>query len=118
MIVGLNRAYGVKEERRWWRILIIAFGLTISLAVLGLIALAAMLYSGRLGTTISHHLGLHAHSVSWRIMQWSVIVMLLFLSFASLYGFSPNLGDQRWEWSTPGAVVATSLGAGCTRLPR
>ena len=118
MIVGLNRAYGVKEERRWWKILIVTFGLTISLAILGLIALAAMLYGGRLGTTISHYLGLHAHPVSWRIMQWSVIVMLLFLSFASLYRFSPNLRDQRWEWSTPGAVVATSLWAGSTLLLR
>jgi membrane protein len=39
MIVGLNRAYEVKEERRWWRILTIAFGLTISLGVMGLMAL-------------------------------------------------------------------------------
>ena len=77
-----------------------------------------MLYGGRLGTTINHHLGWHAHSASWRIMQWSVIVMLLFLSFASLYRFAPNLRDQRWEWSTPGAVVATSLWAGSTLLLR
>ena len=69
MIVGLNKAYGVKEQRRWWRILIIAFGLTISLAILGLIALGAMLYGSRFGTRIGHYLGLHAHPVSWRIMQ-------------------------------------------------
>ena len=118
MIVGLNKAYGVKEQRRWWRILIIAFGLTISLAILGLITLAAMLYGSRFGTRIGHYLGLHAHPVSWRIMQWSAIVMLLLLSFASLYRFGPNLRDQRWEWSTPGAVVATSLWVGSTLLLR
>src|SRR5207237_8924698 len=50
MIVGLNKAYGVKEQRRWWRISIIAFGLTISLAIVGLIALAAMLYGIQFGT--------------------------------------------------------------------
>jgi len=61
MIVGLNKAYGVKEERQWWKISIIAFGLTLSLAILGLIALAIMLYGSRFGTRIGHHLGFHAH---------------------------------------------------------
>jgi membrane protein len=118
MIVGLNKAYGVKEERPWWKISLIAFGLTISLAVMGLMALAAMLYGSRAGTTISHHLGLHGHTVAWRILQWSVIVMLLLISFGSLYRFGPNLKDQRWQWSTPGAVVATSLWVGSTLLLR
>ena len=44
MMTGLNKAYEVKEERRWWRVLTIAFGLTSSLAIMGLIALAAILY--------------------------------------------------------------------------
>jgi membrane protein len=118
MIVGLNKAYGVSEERQWWKISIIAFGLTISLAIMGLVALAAMLYGSRMGTTLSHHLGLHAHPALWRIMQWSVILILLFLSFASVYRFGPNLNDQRWQWSTPGAVVATSLWVGSTLLLR
>ena len=118
MIVGLNKAYAVKEERQWWKISIIAFGLTLSLAILGLIALAIMLYGSRFGTRIGHQLGFHAHPVSWRVIQWTVIVMLLLLSFASLYRFGPNLRDQRWQWSTPGAVVATSLWAVSTLLLR
>src|SRR2546430_15105012 len=44
--------------------------------------------------------------------------MLLLLSFASLDRFAPNLRDQGWEWSTPGAVVATSLWAGSALLLR
>jgi membrane protein len=34
MMTGLNKAYEVKEERRWWRVLTIAFGLTTSLAIM------------------------------------------------------------------------------------
>jgi len=37
MIASLNRAYEIKENRRRWRIVISAFGLTISLEVIGLI---------------------------------------------------------------------------------
>ena len=36
-----------------------------------------------------------------------VILLLVILSFTSLYRFGPNLKDRRWQWwSTPGAVVA------------
>ena len=39
MMTGLNKAYEVKEERRWWKVLKIALGLTTSLAIMGLLAL-------------------------------------------------------------------------------
>lgn len=109
MMVGLNNAYGVKEERGWWRILTIALGLTMSLGIMGLLALTAMLYGSRAGTAIGRHLGLHTLPVFWHIMQWVAIVLLLLFSFSSLYRFGPNLKDRRWQWSTPGAVVAIVL---------
>jgi membrane protein len=119
MMVGLNTAYEVKEERRGWRILTIALGLTISLGIMGLMALGAMLYGSRAGTIISQYLGVHTRSpFPWRVIQWLVIIILLLFSFASLYRFGPNLKDRRWQWSTPGAVVALALWAGSTLLLR
>jgi membrane protein len=106
MMVGLNNAYGVKEERPWWKILTIGSALTVWLGAMGLMSLAAMLYGRRAGTAIGHHFGLHALPLYWHIMQWAVIELLLLLSFTSLYRFGPNLRDRRWQWSTPGAVVA------------
>jgi membrane protein len=119
MMTGLNRAYEVEEERQWWRIVTIAFGLTISFAVMGLMALGAMLYGSRAGTTIGRHLGVHSFSPSpWRFIQWPVIVILLLFSFASLYRFGPNLKNRKWQWSTPGAVVAIALWLASTLLLR
>jgi membrane protein len=106
MMVGLNNAYGVKEERQWWKILAIGSTLTVALGVMGLMSLAAMLYGSRAGASIGRQLNVHAPSVFWHITQWLVIVLLLLLSFALLYRFGPNLKDRRWQWSTPGAVVA------------
>ncbi|MGA3224333.1 MAG: YihY/virulence factor BrkB family protein [Acidobacteriaceae bacterium] len=106
MMVGLNNAYGVKEERSWWRILAIGLGLTLSLGIMGMISLAATLYGGRAGAAISRHFGLHTLAVSWHIAQWLMIILLLLFSFTLLYRFGPNLKDRRWQWSTPGAVVA------------
>ena len=119
MMVGLNKAYGIGEERPWWRVLFITFGLTISLSALGLIALAAILYGNRAGKIIGQYLGAPAQfEFLWRIVQWAIIVILLLFSFAVLYRFGPNLKDRRWQWSIPGAVVAVTLWVACTLLLR
>ncbi len=119
MMAGLNKAYGVKEARRWWRILTIAFGLTILMGAMGVAALVVMVYGSRAGTALRHHLGIQTHSAFlWRAIQWPVIVILLLLSFACVYRFGPNLKDQRWQWSTPGAAVAIVLWISSTLLLR
>jgi membrane protein len=104
-MTGLNKAYEVEEERPWWRVLSVLFGLTISLSVLYLIALAAIAY-GASGNLLG------------RIAAWTVIVILLLFSFALIYRFGPNLKDRRWQWSVPGAVVAVALWVGSTLLLR
>jgi len=122
MMAGLNRAYEVKEDRRWWKIAATVFALTISLGIMGVMALAAMLYGSRAGTMIGQHSQhLWAHTpfpFPWRVLQWPVIIILLLFSFGAIYRFGPNLKDQRWQWSTPGAVVAIGLWAGSTLLLR
>ena len=119
MMTGLNRAYEVKEERRLWRIVTIAFGLAISFGVMGLIALGAIFCGSQAVTIISRHLAVQSlPPFPWRVIQWAIIIILLLLSFASLYRFGPNLKDRRWQWSTPGAVVAIVLWVGSTELLR
>lgn len=115
MIVGLNKAYEVKEERPWWKISVTVVGLTISLATFGLIALVLILYGSRLGQLViaNGHL-----PVLWRLLQWSVIMILLLISFALLYRFGPNLYEREWRWSTPGAIVALALWIGAAVLLR
>ena len=85
MMSGLNKAYEVKEERPWWRIMTMAFGLTISFALMGLAALWAMLYGSEAGAAISRHIGMPIQApYPWRVIQWPVIVLLLLFSLASL----------------------------------
>lgn len=119
MITGLNKAYEVEEKRSGRRVLLIMFGLTISLSILGLIALAAIVYGNRAGKMIGQHLGTTAHfEFVWRIIQWVVIVMMLLFSLAVLYRFGPNLKDRRWQWSVPGATIAVTFWVPSTLLLR
>jgi membrane protein len=93
--------------------------LTIVLAVIGLIALATFVYGARAGKTMGQHLGTAAHlDPLGRVAQWAVLIILLFLWFAFLYRFAPNLDDRRWQWSIPGAVLAVALWVPATLLLR
>jgi membrane protein len=119
MMTGLNKAYEVEENRPWWRVLYVMFGLTISLAFLSLSALATIVYGNRVGTILGHPLGAPAHfEFLWRTIPWAVIVILLLFSFAGFYRFGPNLKDRRWQWSIPGAVIAVTLWVPLTLLLR
>lgn len=54
-----------------------------SAGIMGLMALAAMLYGSRAGTAIGRHLGVQTLSpFPWRVTQWLVIAILLLFSFA------------------------------------
>ena len=56
------------------------------------------------------HLGFHPQSpLLWRVIQSPLVLILLLFSFASIYRFGPNLKYRRWQWSVPGAVLATAL---------
>ena len=119
IIIGLNKAYQVEEERPWWRVLSVMFGLTIVLGVLYLIALAEIVYGDQAGKIVAKYFGTPAYfEFFWRIAQWTIVAILLLCSFTLLYRFGPNLRDRRWQWSAPGAVVAVTLWVASTLLLR
>lgn len=115
IMTGLNNAYEVEEKRPFWRVVLIALGLTVSLCVLGLVALGAVLLSRHIG----HKLGIEDRfEPLWDLAQWAVTAVLLLFSFALIYRFGPNLKDRRWEWSSPGAVTAVVLWIAAAALLR
>ena len=94
-------------------------GLTISLAIMGLVALWAMLYGSQVWKMIGQDIGIDTQPpFLWRIIQWLMAAILLLFSFALVYRFGPNLKDRRWRWSIPGAVVAVTLWVASTLLLR
>ncbi len=106
----LNAAYGVKESRPWWKVRLIAVGLTIALAVLILCALTLMFYGGEIGQAVSNYLGLgKAFTFTWGVFQWPIVLAFMLLALALIYHFAPDLYYQKWHWITPGSVVGISI---------
>ena len=103
MIYGLNSAYEVEEHRSWWELTLTIAGVTLLLAVTGSIAIFLIFC----GAYLQAHLHLGAIAIPG--LEWLVLTASLFVSFAVLYRFAPNLRHHRWRWSTPGAVFALIL---------
>ena len=109
-IVGaLNRAYDIEEGRPWWKVRLVAVGLTFGVALFVVIALSLVL----VGPTIAEKLGQTTgwgapFEWTWLILQWPLVFVLVATGIGLIYYFGPD-ADQDWAWITPGAIAATIL---------
>lgn len=112
----LNRAYGVKEERPYWKVRGLALLLTIGLSLFIIVSIVLLTFGPQIGGLLAAKLGLGSvFEAAWNLLRWPVILCLLSVVLAVLYYFAPDV-EQEWKWITPGSVFAvvgwiiTSLG--------
>ena len=109
IVSSLNRAYDIEEGRPWWKVRLIAIGLTLGLALLVIVSFALVLLGPTLAETLASRLGLGAaFEWSWKILQWPVIIGLISTAVGLVFYFGPD-AEQEWVWITPGALLATVL---------
>jgi membrane protein len=103
---ALNRAYDVQEGRPWWKVRATAILLTVGLSLFIIAAIVLLMLGPQLGNWVASAIGLgDAFEVTWNIVRWPVIVVLMTVALAILYYFAPDV-EQQWKWITPGAVFA------------
>ena len=106
---ALNRAYDIEEGRPWWRVRLVAIGLTVGVAVFVVCALSLVLAGPALARSLSNATGWGtSFEWGWWILQWPLSFGLVTTAIGLVYYFGPD-ADQDWAWITPGAVVATAL---------
>lgn len=107
---SLNAAYDLKETRPWWKVRLIAVGLTLALSFLIISSLVLVLYGHDLADTVAGKFGLSAaFALTWKVVQWPIVLGFVLLAFALIYYFAPDSHDQDWKWITPGAIVGVAL---------
>jgi membrane protein len=107
---SLNAAYDLKETRSWWKVRLVAVGLTLALSFLIVSSLVLVLYGHDLADAIAGRFGLsEAFALGWKVLQWPIVLAFVLLAFALIYYFAPDSRDQDWKWITPGAVVGVAL---------
>ena len=109
IVSALNRAYDIDEGRPWWKVRLLAMGLTIAIALFVLSALSLVLLGPAGAEYAGRTTGLGASLTwAWSVLQWPIVFMLVVTGIGLLYYYGPD-ADQDWVWITPGAVAATVL---------
>jgi membrane protein len=106
IVDGLNRAYDVQEGRPYWKVRLIAIVLTVGLSLFIIVSLVLLTFGPQIGGWIADQVGLGSmFQIAWNLLRWPVIVGLIVLAMALVYYVAPDV-EQRWQWITPGSLVA------------
>lgn len=106
MITALNICYEEEERRGFFKLNIIALGLTLGLLVGGVVVIALVAV---LPATIQF-LAL-GDATQWLllIVEWPLLIGLVMVGLAALYRYAPHRDKPQWRWVSSGALVATVL---------
>lgn len=109
VIEAMNLSYRVKESRTWWKKYLVASGLTLLILILNVLTLLMITYGGALSHRMSSIFGLtQSAPIIWNIIQWSMLLFFLILSFNLVYRYAPNL-NKKGQWFTPGIFMGVGL---------
>jgi membrane protein len=109
IVSALNTAYDVPESRPWWKVRLIAIGLTIALVVFVLLSFSIIVAGPNAGHWLTGWFGLSdAFDTAWTYLRWPLVFALATTGIAIVFYFAPD-ADQDWVWVTPGSIATTIL---------
>ena len=109
IVSALNTAYDVPESRPWWKVRLVAIGLTISLVVFVLLSFTLIVAGPNAGHWLTGWFGLSdAFDTAWTYLRWPLVFALATTGIAIVFYFAPD-ADQDWVWVTPGSIATTIL---------
>jgi membrane protein len=112
IVTALNVVYNVKEDRGFIKTTLISAAMTVG-AVFGL--LLAILGVSVLGF-VEHLLPFSSPFVHMilKIVFWIVAAAAISFLVALIYRYAPNRPTAKWQWISPGSIIATLLWVGAT----
>ncbi|HUQ05100.1 MAG TPA: YihY/virulence factor BrkB family protein [Kofleriaceae bacterium] len=109
LIGALNRVFGLRETRPWWRRQVLAISVTLLIASMIVVALSLLLIGPILGPWVERHHQLgSAVELSWSVGRWLGAAAMMTLVWATLYKLLPN-HDLPWRTFAPGAAIGVIL---------
>lgn len=104
LIEALNIAWFETEKRGFIKLNLVSLAMTLGaiigvILMIGLVAILPVLLN-----TILAGSGFETW-LNW--LRWPILAGMLILGLAVIYRFGPSKDDPKWQWISPGAVMAT-----------
>ena len=105
-----NAIWEVEEGRPIWKTIPLRLAVTTVMLVLLTVSALAVVITGPVAKTIGDLVGLGDAAVSaWDIAKWPVLVLAVAFMIALLYYATPNVKHPKFQWVSPGSLVAVLL---------
>jgi membrane protein len=105
-----NDIWDVDEGRPAWKTIPLRVGVTGLLLVLLTISALAVVLTGPLAKSIGDIVGLGNTAVTaWDIAKWPVLILVVAFMIALLYYAAPNVKHPKFQWVSPGSIMAVVL---------
>jgi membrane protein len=105
-----NAIWDVEEGRPVWKTIPLRLVITLITVVLLAVMAVAVVLTGPLAEQVGNVVGLGSTAVTvWDIAKWPVLILIVSFMFAFLYWAAPNVRHPRFQWVSPGGLVAVLL---------
>jgi membrane protein len=109
LIYALNTAYDITEGRSWWKVRLLAIGLTVLLAVDLLVSSTLIVAGPVIAQRLAESFGFASLvTMAWNVLQWPVAILLTMAGVGIVYYYGPDKKQDKMA-ILPGAILATLL---------
>lgn len=108
---SLDMAYEIPNDRKFLKKRAIALVLMVAVGVLGGLASALTVFGAQFGHAIAGRvpIGGVVFVAVWTAVRWLIAIGLVMMLMAVIYRVGPNRESPRWQWLSPGALIAAVL---------
>jgi len=110
-MTALNMTYSRKDKRSFVTKRIVALKMAAVLAVAFALVAVLLMFGPVIESAIARHVGPAGTVVAilWWASQWPILLGGLLVAFATLLYLGPDVEQRKWEFLTPGSLVAALL---------
>jgi membrane protein len=110
-MLAVNIAYERKDRRSFVKKRIVAFEMAAVISAAFLLVAALTIFGPVVEHAIASRIGAAGSvlNVVWWIAQWPILLAGLLVAFATLLYLGPDVEHPRWQFLTPGSLVAAVL---------
>ncbi len=107
---ALNAVYELRETRWWVKTKAQSLAITLLLILLVAVVLGIVFYGWQAAQVALAYVGLQVTSPLVLVsIQWLSILVVMLFACEVIYNLLPNFKKYRWDWVTPGSIVAILL---------